>query len=291
MEKHDANRRDGTLWIHRLFAMVMTAGMVGLFVTSANAASLKSETVRAWETYVKLTEERIATELDAERGFLAQELLSEQDAVMCHAQVMAGEFCVVKLQTLDAAGDEIDVPSGMVHHWLGSVFIPGAELEELLSWVQNYNDHEQYFDEVEDSALLAREGNVFDILLRLKRKKVITVHYNTTHRVEYRRHDPSRVSAKSTTTRIAQLDNPGTPEEREKPVGEDNGFLWRLNSYWRYKQVDGGVIVETESLSLSRGIPFAVRPFVSPVVNSVPRESMVSTLGSIRRGVVSRPTD
>ncbi len=291
MEKHDANRRDGTSWNHRLFAMVLTAGMVGMFATSANAASLKSETVRAWETYVKLTEERIATELDAERGFLAQELLSEQDAVMCHAQVMAGEFCVVKLQTLDATGDEINVPSGMVHHWLGSVFIPGVELEELLSWVQNYNDHEQYFNEVEDSALLAREGNVFDILLRLKRKKVITVHYNTIHRVEYRRHDPGRVSAKSTTTRIAQLDNPGTPMEREKPVGEDSGFLWRLNSYWRYKQVDGGVIVETESLSLSRGIPFAVRPFVSPFVNSVPRESMVSTLGSIRRGVGLRATD
>ena len=291
MKQGDANRRDGIVWVSRFWAVVMMLSMVGTFTTSAKAASLQSDTVRAWEAYVKLTEERIAKELDSEQGFLVQELLPAQDTVVCHAQVMAGEVCVVKLQTLDAAGDRIDVPSGMVHHWLGSVFIPGVELEELLSWVQNYNDHERYFNEVEDSALLARQGNVFDILLRLKRKKVITVHYNTIHRVEYRRHDPSRVSAKSTTTRIAQLEKPGTPEEREKPVGEDNGFLWRLNSYWRYKQVDGGVIVETESLSLSRGIPFAVRPFVGPFVNSVPRESMLSTLGSIRRGVSLHSTD
>ncbi len=48
--------------------------------------------------------------------------------------------------------------------------------------------------------------------------------------------------------------------KREKPEGKDRGFLWRLNSYWRYQQVDGGVLVECESLTLSR----ESRPFWHP---------------------------
>jgi len=35
-------------------------------------------------------------------------------------------------------------------------------------------------------------------------------------------------------------------------VGDDRGFLWRLNAYWRYEQVAGGVIAECESITLSR---------------------------------------
>ncbi len=178
----------------------------------------------------------------------------------------------------------------MVHHWLGSLFIPNVSLDELMTWVKSYNDHEQYFEEVEASELLSKEGDVYDILLRLKRKKIVTVHYNTEHRVEYRQHDPLRVSSKSHTTRIAQIENPGTSSERERPEGRDSGFLWRLNSYWRYKEVNGGVLVELETVSLSRGIPAAVKWLVAGYVNSVPRESLQSTLTSIRDGVTETTT-
>ena len=40
------------------------------------------------------------------------------------------------------------------------------------------------------------------------------------------------------------------------PEGDDHGYMWKLNSYWRYKQVDGGVLVEIESLTLSRDLPY-----------------------------------
>jgi hypothetical protein len=118
----------------------------------------------------------------------------------------------------------------------------------------------------------------------LKRQKVVTVHYNTEHLAEYTHHSPTRASSRSATTRIVQLENPGEEGEREKPVGNDSGFLWRLNSYWRFQQVDGGVVVECESVGLSRGIPAAFRWLVSPFVKSVPRESLESTLSSIRQG-------
>ena len=83
-------------------------------------------------------------------------------------------------------------------------------------------------------------------------------------------------------TRIAELANAGTKNEREKVPGDDNGFLWRLNAYWRYEQVDGGVLIECESVSLSRVVPFAVRLFVSPIVERIARESLERTLVSLR---------
>lgn len=272
-------------------ATALLVMLVGLNSMNVEAATLKSKTVRAWEDYVELTEERIDRELGSDNGYFVVDFLPLDEAAQCQETIRAGETCILKMDTLDGNGDDVEIPSGLVHHWLGSLFIPDVSLDELMTWVRNYDDHERYFDEVEASKLLSKEGDdVYDILLRLKRKKIVTVHYNTEHRVVYRHHDPRRISSKSFTTRIAQLDNPGTSAEREKPEGRDTGFLWRLNSYWRYKEVDGGVFVELETISLSRGIPAAVKWLVAGYVNSVPRESLESTLTSIRDGVTETVT-
>ncbi len=254
----------------------------------AVAATLKLETVEGWEDYIRLTENRITSELQSQAGFLVQDFLPEEEADDCRQPIESGGICVFKMETLDERGRQVRIPGGMVHHWLGTVFVPGVTLDELMGWVQSYSDHEKYFEEVEDSELLSRNGDVFEILLRLRRKKIVTVHYNTEHHVVYERPAPDRVFSQSSTTKIAQLENPGTLDEREKPQGKDNGFLWRLNSYWRYREVEGGVIVECESVSLSRSIPVAVKWLVSRYVNSVPRESMASTLGSIREGATTK---
>jgi hypothetical protein len=259
--------------------------MVGLNGMNVDAATLKSKTVEAWEHYVQLTEERIARELDSDEGYFVVDFLPSEQVDDCREKLAAGEICVLDMSATGEGGEEAEIPSGMVHHWLGSLFVPNVSLDELMTWVKSYDEHERYFEEVEASELLSKDGDVYDILLRLKRKKIVTVHYNTEHRVEYRQHDPLRVSSKSHTTRIAQIENPGTSSERERPEGRDSGFLWRLNSYWRYKEVGGGVLVELETLSLSRGIPAAVKWLVAGYVNSVPRESLQSTLTSIRDGV------
>ena len=128
---------------------------------------------------------------------------------------------------------DLDVEVGVLH----------AKLSGLLEWIQDYGKHEKYFKEVVRSRLLNRDGDAFTIFYRLKRKKVITVHYNTEHEVLYRRHDSKRVSSASHATKIAELDNAETPEESEKPVGNDHGFMWRLNSYWRFQQVGDDVVI------------------------------------------------
>ncbi len=126
--------------------------------------------------------------------------------------------------------------------------------------------------------------------MKLRRESVITVTYNTEHDVLYRRINDTRASSRSVATKIAELEGAGTPQEREKPVGNDHGFLWRLNAYWRYEQVKGGVLIECESVSLSRGVPVLLRPFVTGTVERIARESLQKTLVSLRTELAkSRP--
>ena len=134
--------------------------------------------------------------------------------------------------------------------------------------------------------MLSREGETFHTFRRLRRKKIITVVYNTEHMVIYRHHDTRRVSSRSFSTKIAEVAKPGTPLEREKPVGNDSEFLWRLNSYWHFQEGNGGVFVGCESISLSsRAIPFGLGWLLKGIIESVPQESLESTLTSIREGV------
>jgi hypothetical protein len=106
--------------------------------------------------------------------------------------------------------------------------------------------------------------------------------YNTEHFVRYTRHGPDRASSRTVSTRIAELADPGTPTEREKPLGEDREFLWRMKSHWRYLDVPEGVLVECESITLSRSVPLLARPLLGPIINSVARESMERTLAKLR---------
>lgn len=248
----------------------------------ARAAKLQHETLDAWDNYKRLTEARIEKELGAKKGFLVRDFLESRVSREILSTFRSRVF-VHEMETRSEEGGKIEIPKGLVHHWYGTTFVPGVKVEEVLAWVQNYDRHRDYYEEVEDSRLVSRERDVFDIFLRLRRKKVITVHYNIDHQVSYRRVGAGRAASRSEATRIAELDNPGTPREREKPVGDDQGFLWRLNSYLRFLQEEGGVAVECESISLSRTIPLPIRWMVEPIINDVPRESLEAALLPLRR--------
>jgi hypothetical protein len=250
---------------------------------AALGAKLEPETLRAWDRYVELTEKRIEAELASDDGFLVGDFLPSPDETELTNKIRSGGVYIRKMVTRDEEGKEIDVPNGMIHHWYGAVYVPGVKLDEVLSWVQNYTESHRYYDEVEDSRLLSRDGDVFRIFLRLKRTKVLTVHYNTEHEVSYTRHGESRASSRSYSTKIAEIEDPGGSREREKPQGNDSGFLWRLNSYWRFEEQDGGVVVECETVSLSRSIPRALEWMIKSYLESVPQESLEQTLVPIRR--------
>jgi hypothetical protein len=248
--------------------------------TSALAAELTPRTVEAWERYAEATEQRIARELASDRGFLVRDF--DPDAARTSRQLLSGDIEVEEMRSLDASGVSIDVPKGLIHHWRGAVFIPGASVEEILRRVSDPEAEDLAQQDVLESRVLERHPDSLRLFLKLHRKQFVTAVYNTEHAVRFTTHGKGRASSRSISTRIAEVDEAQTPDEREKPVGDDRGFLWRLNSYWRYQQVDGGVIVECESISLSRSIPGVLRVMVRPLINSTASGSMTRTLSSMR---------
>jgi hypothetical protein len=266
-----------------LYAMVMAAWMAPVDVPEAD---LHPQTVQAWDDYVRAVETRVDGELDRTgSGFLVLDRLSTAVRTEASATMAAGRVAVTPLAgpTLARAGR--DVPDGLIHHWLGVVRLPGVRLDDVLAFVQRYDDSSRYFDDVIASKLVRRDGDEFEAFLKLRRQKIVTVVYNTTHRVRYRRLDATHAASRSIATRIAEVEDAGQPTEREKPVGRDSGYLWRLNSYWRFVESGGGVTVECESITLSREIPFGIGWLVHGIVEDISRESVQTTLASIKRGV------
>ena len=125
-------------------------------------------------------------------------------------------------------------------------------------------------EDVRVSRVLARSGDTLRVYLKLERRAIVTVVYDTEHLVTFTRHSPQLATSRSIATRIAETD------------GGDRGFLWRLNSYWRYTQVGNDVRIDVESISLSRDVPRVVRPVAGPIVTRIARESLVRTLESVR---------
>jgi hypothetical protein len=239
----------------------------------AIAAGLTPETTQAFERHIRTVEAQVDRRL-ASGQFL---WLAEDTGRL--QSLRAGQI----LAEPAAQDAETPVPHGLIHDWLGAVFIPGVTLPNVISAVQDYDRHKvAYGPEVVDSRLLSRTGNDFHVYLRLRKKKVITVTLNTEHDVRYQPIDATRYRSRSYSTRIAEVANAGSPGERELPVGEDHGFLWRLDSYWRFEERDGGVYVECEAVSLTRDIPAGLGWLIAPVIRDLPRESLIATLTSTR---------
>jgi len=233
--------------------------------TSPRAADLQPETVAAFDRYVRLTEQRMARDT-------YDSLATRPRGVLFIEPVVTRE-----------GGKEIEVPDGLIHHWVGSVFVPGADVNEAVALLQDYDRHARiYHPTVERSKVLSRRGDTFRVYLRFMMRKVITVVVNSEHEARFTRDGADRARSRIVSTRIAEVGDPGTPQEREKPVGRDGGYLWRLNTYWRFLARDNGVYVECESITLTRGIPTGFGWLVRPFVTSIPRESLTFTLERTR---------
>jgi putative flippase GtrA len=243
-------------------------------------ADLTPATIAAWQQYEKQVDARYAAASSGGTFFV-------QDAFNLapgwRTQIAAGQVSMARVPSFAPGVAEPDVPEGRIHHWAGAVLIPGVTLDQVLRYLKDRAGRESdAFDDVLSSKLLSRSGDRLRVYMKLRRESVITVTYNTEHDVEYRQLSDTRASSRSVASKIAELENAGTPQEREKPAGKDHGFLWRLNAYWRYEQTKDGVVIECESVSLSRGVPMLLRPFISGTVERIARESLQKTLTSLR---------
>ena len=251
----------------------------------AGGVDLRAETIAAFDDYVRLTDARSKEELRRGTNLLWIDALPESDRAQAYEELRRGEVKVQRLETRDG-GQKIRCPGGMIHHWAGAVFIPGDTLRDVLRVLQDYDHQAHYYaPDVERSKMESHDGDHFLVLLRFRRHKVITVVLNTQHDVRYVRDSETREHSRSSAVHIAEVENPGKPNEREKAPGEDGGFLWRMETWWRMEERDGGVYVQSEVVSLTRDIPVGLGWLIGPFVTSIPKETLAFTLEATRRAV------
>jgi hypothetical protein len=255
-----------------LAAAWMLAGL-----PDAARVQLKPPTVEAFDKYMQAAVTRFDNSLRAD-AFLWVDASANRKRAVNEGKILADPS--------NQSGD-IEIPGGLIHDWTGAVFVPGATLAQTLRVLEDYANHKNiYRSEVIDSRLLSRHGDNFHVFLRVVKKQILTVVLNTEHDVHYVRLDPKRWYSKSFTTRIAEVEDPG-PNERELPPGNDHGFMWRLNTLWKFEERDGGVYLECQAISLSRDVPLGLGWLINPIIRSLPRESLSSTLKATRQALTS----
>jgi hypothetical protein len=251
------------------------------------AADLRSQTVAAFDRYVAETERQREPSLTNASSFLWIEAQRAADQRVSLEQLRSGAFVIERLTTT-VDGKKIDVPDGIIHHWLGAVFVPAVPLDRAIALLQDYDRHAAiYAPAVARSKILARDGDSFRVLLRFFMKKVITVVVDGEHEARFTRLAPDRAHSRVVSTRLNEVEEPGTDRERLKPEGRDGGYLWRINSYWRFLERDGGTYIQCETITLSRRIPVGLGWLVGPFVTSIPKDSLEFTLTTTRQALLT----
>ncbi len=253
-----------------------------------NAGDLQPQAAQAYDRYIELTEAQMNSKLAQSGPYLWVERLPEARRAAAEAQLHNAQIVIERLDTLDN-GKTIPAPGGIIHHWIGTAFVPGATLVQTLSFMQDYDHKVDYFKpDIVRSKILRHEGDDYLVLLRFYKKKIITTVIDTDQQVHYHVVDRTHAWSRSRTTRVQEVDNAGQPNEKLQPEGHDRGFLWRMNTYWRFEEKDGGTYIECQAISLTRDIPTGLGWVVGPFVTSVPKESLTFTLSTARAALLRK---
>jgi len=240
---------------------------------------LKPDTSAAFDAYVRATETRMDDDLRQDH-FLAVDDLPDARRQEAYAQLGRGQIYIRERHTLED-GKSIHVPGGLIHHCVGVVFVPGATLSQTVAVLQDYDNHENiYKPDVRRSKLLERDGNKLRIYLQFYHKSLVTVVLNANFDVVCTEVSGTRSMSASRSTRIVEVANSGKPDEHELPVGQGHGYMWRLDTYWRVEEKDGGVYVQNETIALTRRVPEVVSWLVNPLLRSIPKSVLTNLLNA-----------
>ena len=279
----------GTCAFVALVAVVFVFARTSAVQSAPAPASLSYPTKEAFERYVTLTDARNTEELRQGSPFLWVDALPEARRAETYAAMKRGEVVIERVETRDN-GNIIECPEGLIHHWVGALWIPGATLTQTLVLVQAYDQHTQVYSPFElRSKIIERNGDNFKVSIRYLRKKVITVVLDTVFRIDYHTLDATHAWSYGRTQSVREIKNHDTPRESSLPEGEDGGYLWGMSTYWRFVERDGGTYVQSESISLTTRVPAGLGWLVEPFIKSVPRESLEEILKDTRRGVLRPP--
>jgi hypothetical protein len=257
---------------------------IALTGTAAHAADPKPETLTAFHRYVTAAEAQWNDPVGPDQ-FLFIDRLPDADRRSAYQQLQSGEVDIEEMYT-EEDHHPIPIPGGLVHHWVGIIFIPRGTLAEVNAVLHDY-DHQAdiYKSDVRQARLIERNGENSKIFEQFYSKSIVTVVLNVYFDVAEKTLGNARAESVSRSTRIAEVADFGTPTEHERTDGKDYGYMWRLNSYWRLEEKDGGVYVQVESISLSRTVPVLLAWIVNPLTRSIPRDVLSRTLTNTRKAV------
>jgi hypothetical protein len=115
------------------------------FPAICSSAELRPKTQRAWNEYLQRVDLR---------GRNSQFLWVDQDSLRA-ARARQGEI----LADSEIGATPQAVPYGLIHHWVGAVFVPGVTLAQVFSVVHDYSRYSEFYSPaVIDAALLWRSG-------------------------------------------------------------------------------------------------------------------------------------
>lgn len=249
-------------------------------VQTVKSVQLEPRTLQAFDAHIRQAETEMEQTLHEGGEFLWSDRTPERAQEVERGQVVAECW---------SGRGPVKAPRGLIHDWIAAIFIPASTIQRVFAVIQDYDNHKNiYKPEVVDSKLIRRDENDFQIYLRLLKKKIITVVLDSDHEVHYRPVDPMSWVCRSYTTRIAEVENAGSRDERVMPPDTGHGFLWRLYSYWRFQERDAGVVVECRAISLTRDVPFGLGWAIEPIIQKLPRESLINTLEATRQALHER---
>jgi hypothetical protein len=263
------------------YALPIISLVTMLFPAPVNAASLEPTTLMAWKEYVEAANMRMEQRLTPGKTFLWVDEVPDR-----LRSVRSGEIVV------SAVGPHNPkrVPSGLIHDWVGAVFIAHVTLKDVLGVVSDYARYKDlYKPAVIDSKVIAT-GEARDRfwMLLLNRSLFLKTAFDADYESCYVHTDDRRGYSVSRTTRIQEIEEYGAPAQRTLHEGEGSGIIWRLFGITRYLERDGGVYIELEAIVLSRDIPASLRWLVDPIVRRVSRGSLSTSLRQTESAVRSR---
>ena len=264
----------------------MLAGLVLLTVglPGVRAIQLQPPTLKAWDDYIRSADSKMQARLDGRQAFLWTDETPGRNLVLQRGKTLVAP----------ASGNGIiSVPGGLIHHWIGAVFIPRASVTSLRAVFRDYDRYKDYYKPVvADSKRLPCTGADERFSMTWAHRVLFV---NAAIEAQYQAGDFAIDARRgyniATTVQVREIEAYGQRDQRLLPPGQGNGFIWRMQGIARFEERDGGVYLELEAIALTRDIPGSLRWLVSPVVNHLSIDSLTTTLRQTRDAVRALPTN
>ena len=259
--------------IIRLFTWLVfnvSAGLAGI--------QLQPVTVQAWEKYIDSVDQRAESRAHGGSPFLWADEQPDR-----RVRLQQGEVLVMPMVGRGMTA----VPEGLIHDWIGAVYLPEMRLPRLMQFFGNYNNYSESFKPfVVKSRLLSCSSSDAEFAMTWQHnvlfvKAAIQAHFHTRYFMIDQQHGYSIGGSNE----ISEIANLGNKNEHVTAPDAGHGYVWRLHSVTRYQQSENGVYLEIETLALTRAIPGSLHWLIAPVITRLSVNSLMTMLRQTREAL------